>query len=789
MRLSWQSARQAVRSLRRSPGFSITVILSLTLGFGANASVFTVLNAVVLRPLPYPRSDELLFVGLGKLYGSVPLLYYKSWMESNRTLTAAAQYYQVSATVGGTTEPEEIPGAVATAGLAKLFDASPELGRFLSGSDEQADAEPAVVLSHGLWKRHFGGDSNIVGRTIRISDRPMTVVGVMPQAFDFPSHAEFWRPMSAPSGSSPADNLYAMVARSRPDVTVEKVQRDLARILRPAIAGLPRPITEAPVAVVSLHAYLYGSQGPALSMLLAAVLLLHVITCANVASLVLARTESRRPEFAVRVALGASREVLIGHVLSECVWLSATAGALGLLFSIWITRLFVGFGPQIVRDVGNFTLDGHVLLATLALTLITGVSAGIGAALRTTQVSSFASLGEANARTTGAGRSFILMRRVLVVGQMAMAMLLLGGGGLLVKSFLRASSVDLGFEPEHVLVASLALPRSRYPDAASAQRFYDEVSLRLRGVPGVERVAYGTPPLSGFAMMRTSASAERQQYSIATDEVGPGYFETYRIPIFSGRAIAASDDSMSPPVVVINRAAASMIFPGRDAIGQRISALTVAGEHPTVVGVVADVPQYYITMAPQPEAFSPLTQARTRPYTLAVRARGNAEALLGPLRRIVRDYDPELAVRASTLESMVGESTAPQRFASILVGIFATLALVVAAVGLFGLVSYLAIQRTREIGVRVALGAQRRDVVQLIVREGMVLAAAGIAIGFALSLPLNGLLVNQLFEVQPHDSGIVFGSGLLLAGVALAATLIPALGAARMDPIVALRKD
>ena len=784
------SIRQIVRGLGRSPVFSLTVIGCLALGLTANASVLTILNAVVLRPLPYPQSSELLHLGLGD--GTVanlpvPGSEYRDWMTQNRSLAASATYHQVRATTDGSFEPEEVVGASVSVDFAHVLLAEPVLGRFLSAGDDRLGDTGPVVLANAYWVNRFGGDSNIVGRSMRLSGRNVTVIGVMPPGFDFPHGSQFWRAEPPPTGA--AGEYYTIVARRLPGVSPIAVTADLARIPRRFAGDLPRIIVEARPTVELLQDRLYGSAKPVVLMLFAAATLLLVIGGAGVANLVLARNASRASEFSLRVALGATTARVVVPIIAECVILSLIAGTIGVLMSMSVSQIFVHIGPPILEQLGSIDLDWRVLLIMFVWTLATGVMVGVLASLQAARRAAFP--GDAlKGRIAGAGRFFSAARRALVVAQIAIAMLLITGAGLLSTSLSRVSNIPRGFDAENVVIASVILPRGRYESNGSVRNLFDAVRQSLLNTPGVLGVASGTPPMSGFDEMMTShPDGSGRSYSIATNPVGPGYFSTYRIPLLSGRVIDANDNATSEPVVVINQAAKNMIFPDRSPLGESIAAMTVRGQHPTVVGVVADVPQYDVAMRAQAAAYAPYAQVDGRPTEIAVRTHSSAAVLVDPIRRLLSEHDAQAAARFSFLEDIVSRSVAPRLFTATLAGGFAVLALLIATIGLLGLLSYLATQRAHEMGIRVALGARRIDIVKLMLREGLLLAGAGLALGGILTLALNGFLASLIFELEPRDPAVLLAAAALVGGVTFAATLAPALRASVADPMTALRHD
>ena len=643
------------------------------------------------------------------------------------------------------------------------------------------------MLGHRLWTNRFGGDSSIVGRSVRLSDRNVTVVGVMPAGFEFLYGSEFWRAEPRPTGAT--GEYYTIVARRRSDVSIEAEKSDLARVPRGATGDLPQTIAEARPTVEPLQERLYGSAKPAVLMLFAAATLLLVIGGAGVANLVLARNAGPASEFAQRRALGATTSRVAIPIVVECMLLAIVAGVIGVLLSVWVSQLFVHLGPPILEQVGRIGLDWRVMMIMLVWTLLTGAIIGVVAAFQATRRS--ADLSEAlKGRVARGARGFSVTRRALVMAQIAIATLLITGAGLLATSLTRVSNVPIGFDATNVVIASIRLPQSRYGSSASARELFDALRRDLRSTPSVVGVTYGTPPMSGFDEMVTSPDdGSGRSYSIATSAVGPDYVAMYRIPISSGRAVGEDDNAGAEPVVVINQSAKDMIFADRSPLGQPLAAMTARGQHPRIVGVVADVPQYDVAMRAQPAAFAALAQVDGRPLELAVRTRNDASAFSDVIRRVLGERDAALAGRFTLLEDVVNRSVAPRVFTATLAGAFAGLTLLIATVGLLGLMSYLATQRAQEMGIRVALGAGRMGIVLLMLREGVALAGVGLALGGMLTLALNGLLASLIYEVAPRDPVILLAAVTLGGGVAFAATLVPALRASRVDPVRVLREQ
>jgi putative ABC transport system permease protein len=796
-----QALRRAARALRRSPGYTLAVVLSLALGLGANTAMFTIIDAVLLRPLPYPRSEELLTVGqafksgmVWGLYGNDPV----AWASGSHTIQSLARFTSAYATVAGGAATEYVAGGHATANLLAVLHAHTERGRWFTDDDARTGAPPVVVLSHELWQRQFAGDTGLVGRTLQMYEAPATVIGVMPAGAGLPLGAQFWLPAGGDLG------MGQVVARPRPGVSIADVQSELTR-LSPTIERMRRTDPGYHLVVESLHDQLYGSARPLLQLLFGAVLLLLLIACANVANLSLARTLERRRELALRATLGASRWALASEVVSENAVLAAAGAALGILLGIWTTRLFVALSPADFARPSGIAVGRSGLLFAGVGAICTALMISVAPALAAARGDLQPVLGQGGVRA-GRGRVAHRVRRVLVAGQLAIALLLITGAGLIVRSVARLTSVDLGFKPQGIAIANISLVGGRYREKQRVSAFHDDLQDRLKAVPGVQSVAVGPAPLvagrgeglrEGFDMImghRDTTRADGSSPLVFVKFVSPSYFETYRIPIRAGRGLLASDDSVAPAVAVVNGTAARLYFGNEPAIGGRISdgnGFLSGGRPLTVVGIVDNVRQRDVTLSASPEIFLPVAQNQRGPRAnVAARTSGDPRALLPIIRGILRDIDPALGTtRLTTMQAVVDESLAPHRFLLLLLTSFAGLALGLASLGLYAVVAYLVAQRTQEIGVRMALGAQRSNVLGMVLRDGMSLVVAGVVIGVPAAYALSRVLTSFLYEVSPRDAGALITAPLVLALVALVAAYIPARRATRVDPMVALRHE
>jgi predicted permease len=781
-----------VRSLRRTPVFTLAVILSLALGIGANSTMFTIISAVLLRPLPYAHADELLGVSMsmkGVVQDQVLEPHFRAWARSSHTLSTLAYYNVTNATIGGAEAPERVTGAAVTSDLFTALQLRPALGRTLLTSDQDSSAEPVIVLSSALWRRHFAADSGMIGRIVQVNDKPRTVVGVLTDGAPFPQKAEFWIP-SKQRSTSTAIFYGQVVARPRPHVTVAQVQRELSQIAYSADSLLPKTTRGNQIIVMPLHDQLFGSARPALTILFVAVLLLLLVACANVANLVFARTIQRQREFAVRLTLGATRGTLLGLILAESLLLALAGAAVGLVISFWATRVFVGLSPANITEVSDIGPNGQVFVFTGLLATAAAMLVGIGPALRASRRDPRASLGDGGQRE-GSGRFATRLRRALVVAQLSIAIVLLAGAGLLIRSLTRLADVDLGFHPDRVLIANVTLPNARYPDGTPARAFFNQLSERIRRAPGVTSSAYGPTPLQGFAgTMELGPPSPLAGVMLAEADVSAGFFETFGVPIREGRGILASDDSASAPVAVINAALARILFPAGGALGHAFDGVTIGKNHPTIVGVVADFPQRDVAVRAIPEIFLASAQNGGYPYTIAARTSGKPEALTAVVRAAVHDLDPALALgTVTTMEKVVASSMAPVRFASLLLGTFAALALVLAALGLYGVVAYGMARRARELGIRAALGATGPMLMRLVAGEMVWVVMFGLSIGLACAWLASRAMQTLLYGTGVHDPLTFVLVPVALIVPAAIATLVPARRAMRVNPVDVIQAE
>ena len=814
----FQDFRYAVRLLLRTPGFTLLAALTLALGIGANAAIFSVINAVLLAPLPYQAPERLAIV-----YSQFPAMdFNRFWVSApeflelraaSKSFEALGAYTAGSANITGGEEPVRVKVARASAGLFPALGVPPELGRVYTGREDLPNMEQMVVLSHELWQRVFAGERNVLGQRIQVDGVDRTVIGVMPAGFDVAEErVEAWVPLAldpASPGNRGGHYLY-LVGKLAPGVTLEQARTDIAGLVQRWNTEMPDTHSlspdEHPLVIQPLLDDLVGSVRSKMWLLMGAVGLVLLIACANVANLLLARAEARQKEIAVRTALGAQRGRLLRQFLTESVVLSLFGGAFGLLLAFWGVRAIVATNPESLPRVREIGIDGPVLLFTLGVSLLTGVLFGLAPALHARASVMFAALKEGGQRATaGARRQFL--RRALVVAEVALAATLVIVGGLLIRSFWLLQQVDPGFDSKNVLTFQIALPDARYPEEPQVVAFYQRLVDRLRALPGVESAAaaWGLPPKRDILANDTEFEGVPEPPNGPVHNVDywqfvtHDYLETLKIPVVKGRGFETSDAAGTPGVVLVNETTAKLFWPNQDPLGRRLRAVAPPGVTPPwlqVVGVVKDVKQagleaetgtevYFL----QPQMPETLGGASDDMYLL-VRTAGDPMSLVDEVRREVRALDPSLPLAdVRSLDRVVFESVAQPRFITFMALLFAAVALALAAVGTYGVLAYSVEQRTQEIGVRMALGAQARQVLGMVLAQGAGLVAVGLVLGVAMALALQRILSGMLFGVAATDPTIFASVVVLLSAVSLLACWLPARRATRISPLVALRYE
>ena len=792
-----QDLRYAVRTLLRSPGFTACAVLTLALGIGANTAIFSVVNRVLLNPLPYPNPQELL---AGRQNDSLPNL-----IDIQRQTKSFASSGGVNITpmdLTGNGEPVRIRAALVDAGLFTTLGIQPTLGRAISTSEDVKGGPRNAVLSYPFWRDVMGSDPNVLGRTIRLSGNTYTVIGVMPGDFTLPKElADVFVSFAAtdPGATSERDvHVLHTYWRLKPGVTLAQAQAEIAQADRRLAEEFPESEKERATSLVPLHEWLVGKVRPALLVLFGAVGLVLLIACANFAMLLMARAVSRQRELMIRASLGARSGRLIRQRLTESTVLALVGGAAGLVVTKAGTSLLLTMKPAALSRIGAVPMDARVFLFVFAVSLLTGLLFGLMPAWSSSRGDIAEALRE-NARTSGPSFSRSLLRNVLVTAELALALILLAGAGLLIKGFLRLRSVDPGFNPANIMTMYLQLPATRYPQISSQTNFRRELLAHINSSPGVEAAMITDLPLGGNDVGHRVVIEGRPtpqagaEPLVQTLSVMGNYFGVMRIPIRAGRDFGAMDREGQPLVAIVNETFARQLLPGESPIGARIDWARSNEPHQwmTIVGVAADVKHFGLNQPVEPAVYAPFSQndERWRRFmTLVIRTPGPVAGLVEHVKKQVWSLDSQIPVSSiQSMDDLLAVSVAQQRFNMMLLGLFAALAVVLAGVGIYGMVAYGVNQRTREIGVYIALGAQHRDVLRLVMKDGVKLGLLGITIGLAGAVVLTRLMVSLLFDVKPTDPATLIGVALLLTAIALLACYIPARRALRIQPVTALR--
>ena len=802
-----QDLRYALRMMAASPGYTAIALLALALGIGPNAVIFSVVNAFLLRSLPFHEPDHIVALLTKAPPGnvlnrwSVSYPDFIDWSSHNHVFTRSAAFNAgEDFNLSGTERPERVEGAEVTHGFFEVFGIRPVLGRSFRAAEDRPGAPKVVILSHGLWQRLFGGDPAILGRSLQLDGEPHTVVGVVPAGQEAPAGCELWVPLAQTlEEDDRGSHFLTGVARLKPGVTLEQARADLAAIAQRLALEHPKTNKGVGVVVLPVHELLVEDARPALLVLQCGVGFVLLIACANVANLLLARATTRHRELAIRAALGAGRWRILRQLLTESVLLALLGGVFGLLLAVWGIRVLTASLPSDYARYFRIELDPTVLAFTLALAGLTGVIFGLAPALRALRSNLQEGLKEGGTAAT-AGSSRQRFRSFLVVAEIALALVLLIGAGLMIKAFWRLQQVPSGIRAENVLSFRLSLPEIKYPEVPQIADFYQQLTERIETIPGVRSAAAVLIlPLSGSGGWDSSFSVEGQPPPAENDlplsnyqVITPRFFETLGIPLIRGRAFTPHDQLEAPGVVIVNQTVAQRFWPQQDPIGKRLKLGRPESEQPwlTVVGVVGDVRHRGLDREVRLDLYFPVAQKAIHGMCVVVKTAVNPSALVGAVRREARGLDPDQPIYdLATMEQVISESVYLPRLAAWLLGIFAAVALLLAAVGIYGVMTYAVSQRTQEIGIRMALGAARGDVLRLVIGQGMTLALTGLVIGILLAWAVTRLMASLLHGVSATDPVTYIALPLGLAVIALLSIYLPARRAMAVDPLIALRYE
>ncbi|BAC89142.1 ABC transporter permease [Gloeobacter violaceus] len=808
MQMLLQDVRYGLRMLAGSPGFTVVAVLTLALAIGANTAIFSVVSAVLLRSLPYAEPERLVQVWetaprQDVMEGSVSAPNYLDWREQNHVFDRIALYGYGAFNLSNNDNPDRLLGAIVSTNFFETFGTAPLLGRGFRQEEEKSADSRVAVISHGLWQRRFEASAAVLGKTVTIDSRPYTIVGVMPPGFQFPrDDRDIFVPFAFDTEyfQQRGQHSYRAVARLKPGVNLAQASEQMNIVARALARQYPDSNTGRGVALVPLYEELVGDIRPALLVLTGAVAAVLLIACANVANLLLARAVARQKEFALRVALGASRARLVRQLLTESALLSLFGGACGLVLAYFGVRLLVAFSPADLPRAQEIAVDGPVLAFTVVVAFATAFVFGLAPALQATRVDCNEALKDGGRTATG-GRSRHRLRNLLVVGEVSLALMLLVGAGLLGQSLWRLQSVDPGLNPKNVLTANIFLPVAKYREERQMVDFFDRLLARIRNLPGVSSASgVTTLPLSGnssdgsFIIEGRPPAGPGQEPNAGQLIVGPDYLQTMGIPLVRGRTFEERDRATSRKVALINETMARRFWPGKDPVGRRISIDTPRPAPDSwieIMGIVKDARTLALNKPVRPEIYFPYSQFTWPLFNLVVRTEtGDPAALSNALREQVMAIDPDQALgKVRTMEAVIAESIEQERFNALLLILFAVVALALSGVGIYGVMAYSVTQRTHEIGIRLALGAERGSIIRLVVGQGMAPAIAGVAIGLVAAAALGQLLSSLLFGVSAIDPPTFIGVAAMLLGVAFLACFLPARRATRVDPMVALRYE
>jgi putative ABC transport system permease protein len=800
-----QDVRYAARMLARAPGFAAAAAIALALGIGANTTIFSVLDSLLLRALPYDHPESLVLVWSaergGEQRGQMSFPDIDDVRQQNQVFEEVAAFADWSPILSGSGDPERLHATQVGDGYFRVLHASVMLGRTFIPEEQIDGRDQVVVLSHGLWQRRFGGDPNIVGKTITLSTLSYVVIGVMPESFGplprtLVQDGDLYRPVAETRAEARSGRHLRAIARLKPGVTMQQAQAEMSTIAANLAKQYPQDDRDLAVRLANLRDDTVGDLRPTAFALAAAVALVLLIACANVANLLLARASTRQREMAVRAAVGATRARLVRQMLTESLLLALIGGGAGLLLAAWAMSGLNSIAAKVAPQMGGVQVDARVLLFALLVCVATGIAFGAAPAL---QVSTHALYDRLRQGGHGAGAVRGRLRPALVVVEISMALLLLISAGLLIKSFVRLLNVDPGFDPQNRVMMNVWLPFAKYKDPNLSTAFYRQLVQRVEALPGVQAAGMvSTPPLTSFD--RRGFRVEGKEYAVGQSEdadayfVTPHYLTAMGTPLLRGRNFTESDDEKAPNVVMINQAAAAQLWPGQDAIGKHVKLFSgrKRDEYPTatVVGIVGDVKHYGLDRATTMQMYVPYAQFPTTAMSLVVHTAGDPRGVVPAVRRELLALDRGVpAFQIESMRELVANSVATRRLAMLVIGLLAAVALALSTVGIYAVMAYTVAQRTNEIGIRMALGARAADVLRMVLGEGTRLAAVGVGVGLALALAATHALRSLLFGVGPNDPLVFAALTALVVGVALVASYVPARRAARVDPMVALRNE
>jgi putative ABC transport system permease protein len=803
-----QDLRYGARMLLKRPGFTLIAVITLALGIGANTAIFSVVNAVLLRPLPFKDPERLVWV-----WGTAPKISqsnhspveFLAYQAQQTSFSEMASYRNMPFTVTGAAEPEYVQGVIVSPNYFSLLGVPAARGRVFQPEDVRPGAPRMAVFSHDLWQKRYGADPNLIGRSLTINGESATVIGVMPPNFQLNLNMELWLSprqivpdvqMSYRGDTLALREIHYLkvMGRLKPGVTIEQAQAELNVVAARLEQQFPDQAGHG-AQVVSLREVAVGDVRGTLLLLFGAVGLVLLIACANVTNLLLTRTAARYREIAIRAAVGASRLSLIRQLLMESVLLSLAGGLAGWLLALWGVDLLLSLSPGGMLRLPEARLDTRVFLFTLAVSVAAGLIFGLAPALAASKTDLISALKE-GARSVSAGLGRNRLRQALVVAEVALAILVLVGAGLLVGSFARLMAVKPGFDPNNLTTMMVTLSSERYGTIAANAQFIKELTASLEALPGVQDVAISDDfPIQGtdthdYPEIEGRGAAPEDRILTGLHVINPRYFEAMGVRLVRGRAFTERDDAKGPPVAIINEAMANRVWPNEEALGKRIRFGGPTMAWSEIVGVVDNVKHDGLHLADSPHCYAPHLQQPWPFLAIAVRSRTNQAALLASVRQAVRKIDPNMPIaNPSTMEERMGEVLATRRLALALFSLFAVVALLLAAIGLYGVMSYGVTQRAHELGLRIALGATSRNTLKLIIGQGMKLAALGIALGVGVALAVSRLMAHLLFGLSPRDPLTFVVIAFLLALVALLACYIPARRATKVDPMVALRNE